>query len=327
MIFRLFKGTRPLKCGLFVFCLCWHYAVYSASSIKFIHFLVTDSNLVEALAKNGIRGQEANYVKTSVANSLKALSTRRNQLDTQTLRTLLDQLPVSGRDVQLRAELLRIIETPSEQVSPDDFVQAINHLIYLSNRYSLRSSSVLSCSECVSGALAARGFKFTMEEVLNQQSKKVLTEILPQDPRELRQFIQTRMRRYEFGDFSKATTDIVGQEEERSLALFLGLKEFGSPSQKNFISAVEQISRNDAGMIDLLSKQRSHKLWRLFSEDMSDEQLEGFTKLMREVDQESRGKNVSLNDAFFRVLQRKAGDDIALQERASQLQRKNCFFQ
>lgn len=328
MFCRLSKNAKFLHAFFLSFFMLFSQASWSAPSVlRFIDFLVTDSGVIEALSKNGVRGDEAQYVRRSIANSLQSLSISGQKPDAQALRTLIDQLPVSGRDVQLRAELIRIIESPSDQVSPDDFVQAINHLIYLANRYSLRSSAVLACSECVSGALAARGFRFTLEVVQNQNSKKVLSEILPTDPRELRTYIQSRMRRHQLGDFSKVTTDLVAPEEERSLALFLGLKEFGSPSQKNFISAVEQMSRTSSGEINLFDPARPHKLWRLFYEDLSDQQLDGFTRLIREVDQESRDSSLSLKDSFAQVLNKRAADNPALQERAAQLQRQNCFFQ
>lgn len=300
----------------------------SASGVgRLVDFLVTDSGVMEALSKNGIYAQEANYVRSSINRSLKALSFGSNKLDAQNLIDLLNQLPVSGRDVKLRSELMDVLKTSSARVSSDDFIQAINHLIYLSNRYSVRSSSVLACSECVSGALAARGFKFLMEDVNNLNAKKVLTEILPNDPKQLRQYIQTQMRLQGLGDFSRVTTDLVAPQEERSLALFLALKENGSSSQRNFISAVEQLSRNSKGELQLFQPERPHKLWRLFSEELSDKQIEGFTRLIREVDQLSRDLNISLKEAFGRVLEKRAGGDKLLSQRAQQLQRQNCFFQ
>lgn len=316
-----------LRAQLLSFCLILSLSVHSSGVGRFIDFIVTDSGVMEALSKNGLRGDEANYVRKSISNSLQALSSNNKKPSAQNLKAILDQLPVSGRDVQLKSELVRILESSSDQVSPDEFVQAVNNLIYLANRYSLRSSSVLACSECVNGALAARGFRFTMEVVDDVQAKKVLSEILPNDPRQLRQYIQSKMRSMGLGDFSKVTTNLVAPEEERSLALFLGLKEYGSQSQKNFIAAVEQLSRNASGEVQLLDPARPHKLWRLFYEDLSDDQLAGFTKLITEVDQEARSANSSLKEAFGKVLEKRAADNPAMQERAAQLQRQNCFFQ
>ncbi|MBK26211.1 MAG: hypothetical protein CME70_19590 [Halobacteriovorax sp.] len=285
-----------------------------------VDMLISDAGVASALGKSGIRGQAATHVKRSVKNSLVALYGGNGVPSKRQLARALQGLPSKGKDGRIVRELKVLLNKKEADLTKGDFVDAVNNLIYLANRYGLKSTSVLACAQCVSDSLAKSGFKFTMELVENKQSQKVLTSVLPQNPRDLRNYISKEMKG--FGGSGKDFDKLVGAEEERALALFLGLNKYGSKSQKAFIEAVKEVSGGK-----LVDSKNPHKLWKLFADDASSAELEGWTKLLKEVNAEAKASKISKKDAFYKVLTKKAGDDANMTSRIDTLKAKRCFFQ
>ena len=102
------------------------------------------------------------------------------------------------------------------------FSNAINNIIYLANRHG--RSVIITCADCVNTNLANAGFKFTVETIKNSSASKLLNDVIPRNPAQLNTFISGRMKRLGMGDYSKVTPDLVAPEDEKSLALFLGLR-------------------------------------------------------------------------------------------------------
>lgn len=285
-----------------------------------VDMIISDAGVASALGKSGIRGQAASHVKRSVKNSLVALYGGSGTPTKRQLAKALQGLPSKGKDGRMVRDLKVLLNKKEGELTKGDFVDAVNNLIYLANRYGLKSTSVLACAQCVSDSLAKSGFKFTMELVENKQSKKVLTSILPQNPRDLKNYITKEMKA--FGGAGKDFNKVVGVEEERALALFLGLNKYGSKAQKNFIAAVKEVSGGK-----LVDSKNPHKLWKLFADDASSAELEGWTSLLKEVSQEAKKSKISKKDAFYKVLTNKAGDDAGLGSRVDTIRAKRCFFQ
>lgn len=294
---------------------------------RFVDLLLHDSGVAEALGKSGIRGKQASLIKRYVNNSLLALSSNGKKPSRTQLARILKQIPDSGKDGRIKKQLTILLNKSEKNLKKGDLVDAINNLMYLANRYGSGQATVLACAQCVSDTLYKNGFRFTMEVVSNKQSKKVLTKMLPTKPKDLKRFISSKLRSNGFGYSSKALRSQVAPEEEKSLALFLGLASSGSKTQKNFIEAVKDVSRNSKGKVSLLDPNNPHKLWKLFTDDVTDLELEGWTKLLKEVSQDARNSGeVGKKKAFFRYLERKASKEGIPSERVEVLKRKNCFF-
>ena len=289
-----------------------------------VDMLISDAGVASALGKSGIRGQAATHVKRSVKNSLVALYGGKGVPSKRQLARALQGMPSKGKDGRIVKQLKSLLNKKEAELTKGDFVDAVNNLIYLANRYGLKSTSVLACAQCVSDSLAKNGFKFTMEMLENTQSKKVLTSVLPQNPRDLRNFISKEMKR--FGGTGRDFDQLDGAEEERALALFLGLEKYGSKAQKDFISAVKEVSTGKKG-VKLVDKDNPHKLWKLFADDASQAELEGWTKLLKNVNAEAKASKISKKDAFYKVLTKKAGDDANMTSRIDTMKAKRCFFQ
>jgi hypothetical protein len=296
-----------------------------ASSVKLVDFLVNGTGVTEVLGKYGIKGQDASQVKSYVNASLNALNLNSA---TPTKKDILDSLakiPMTGQDANIRKELQVLLDKPESQFTKDDVVKSINHLIYLANRHGKAGSVIITCSECVNDSLAKSGFKFTVETLKDSSTKKVLTEVLPKNPKDLNAFIAARMKRMGAGDYSKVTPDLVSPDEERSLGLFLGLAENGNAKQKELVKAVMEVSKTPNGQVNLIDPKNPHKLWKLLADDMSPEVMDGWIDMLKQVAKEGKS-SPSKKDAFYSYLQKKAGNDPVLNDQLKALKAKKCFF-
>ena len=300
----------------------------NAAGGKLIELLVNDSGILEILGKRGIKGAPAKKVSEYVSQSILSISYSSKKPAAGDLRKIIKGITGSEVDNAYKRELVELLEKPADKVTKDDLVTAVNNLIYLSNRFGKRGSTVLACAECVSEALSRHGFKFTLEVLNDKSSKRVLTQVLPREPRQLTTFISSEMSKSGLGDYSRsaARTNLVSPEEERALGLFLGLRKYGNKKQKELADAIVSVSKDGAGETSLLSRENPHKLWKLFSEDMSDDVMDSWTKMLKEVGEKSDGAEGSSKKAFYNYLERVAGDDPVLREQLSALKRKNCFF-
>lgn len=302
----------------------------AGAASKVIDLLVNDSGLSELLTRKGIRGVAAHKVKSSVRNSLMNLTSNGKLPSAYQLRQILRNLSVDtspgSPDAALKAKLRSFLQKSGDNITSDELTDVVNDLIYLSHRYGNGQATALACSQCVSDSLHKRGFKYTLEVLEDSNAKRVMKSFLPKNPKQTRSFVFKTMKQENMGDFSRASLDILSREEEKTLALFLGMKKFGNQKQKDFVQAVLDISKKPDGAVELLDPSNKHKLWKLFADDLSDTELEGWTKILREVAQESNGQR-SKREAFFKVLEKRAGDHEGMNQKIQVLKRKNCFFQ
>lgn len=302
----------------------------AGAASKVIDLLVNDSGLSELLTRKGIRGVAAHKVKSSVRNSLMNLSPNGQLPSAYQLRGILKNLSVDtspgSPDAALKAKLRSFLNKSGDNISSDELTDVVNDLIYLSHRYGSGQATALACSQCVSDNLYKRGFKYTLEVLEDSNAKRVMKSFLPKNPQQTRSFVFKTMKQENMGDFSRASIDLLSREEEKTLALFLGMKKFGNQKQKDFVQAVLDISKRPDGSVELLDPSNKHKLWKLFADDLSDKELEGWTRILRETAQESNGQR-SKKDAFFKVLEKRAGEHEGMNQKIQVLKRKNCFFQ
>ena len=292
-----------------------------ASGVKLVDYLVSSSGITEILAKHGIKGNDAKQVQSYVASSLAALGNK-SSLTKQELADVLVKLPVAGADANVRKGLQMLLDTPADQIKKQDVVNAINNIIYLANRH---RSVIITCSECVNENLSKAGFKFTVETVKNASSTKLLKDVIPNNPAQLNTFISTRMKKAGMGDYSKVTPDLVAPEDEKSLALFLGLAESGSAEQKALIASIKKLSTKN-GKTNIIDPKNPHKFWKIVADDMSSQDMAGWTRTLDEVSARAAKDNVSAEEAFYRTLKDKAQGNEYLTKQYETLKAKKCFF-
>ncbi|AUN97076.1 hypothetical protein DOM21_16315 [Bacteriovorax stolpii] len=303
--------------------LCLTINVSYASAVKLVDYMVSGSGIAEILAKHGIKGNDAKQVQSYVASSLAALSSKGSTLSKQELLDVLSKLPVTGQDANVRKGLQMLLDTPAEKIQKKDVVNAINNIIYLANRHG--KSVIITCAECVNENLARDGFKFTVEAIKNASASKLLNDVIPKNPAQLNTFISGRMKRLGMGDYSKVTPDLVAPEDEKSLALFLGLAESGSAEQKALISSIKKLSTKN-GKTNIIDPKNPHKFWKVLADDMSAQDMAGWTRTLDEVATRAQKDNISAEEAFYRTLKDKASGNEYLTKQYETLKAKRCFF-
>jgi hypothetical protein len=308
---------------LLVLCLTANVS-YSAVTVQLADFLVSTSGLAEILAKQGIRGNDSKQVQSYVASSLAVLGSKNSTMTKADLTKILAALPpATGKDAAARKELEALLQKDASQVKKADLVNAINNLIYVANRYG--TSVIITCAECVNENLARDGFKFTAGALKDAKSNQILSEVIPKNPAQLNTFISSRMKKLGMGDYSKVTTTSVLPEDEKSLALFLGLAENGSTEQKALVDSIKKLSTKN-GKTNIIDPKNPHKFWKILADDMSPEDMAGWTKTLNEVAARAEKDKVTAEEAFYRTLKDKAEGNDYLMKQYEILKAKKCFF-
>lgn len=307
---------------LLIFCLSIN--VSFASAVKLVDYIVSGSGVSEILVKNGITGNEAKQVQSYIASSLASLSNKKGKdLSREELLAIISKLPVTGQDATTRKSLQVLLDKPDAAIKKADVVEAINHIIYLANRHG--NSVIITCAECVNEKLAKDGFKFTVEAITNASAQKLFKGTIPQNPADLNKFISARMKRLGMGDYSKVTPKAVLPEDEKTLALFLGLAEAGSAEQKALIASIKKVSTKD-GKVNIIDPKNPHKFWKILADDMSAADMSGWTKTLDEVAARASKDGVTAEEAFYRTLKDKAQGNEYLTKQYETLKAKKCFF-
>ena len=298
----------------------------NAAGGKLIDFLLNGSGALEVLAKYNIKGDAASEVGRYLELSLKSLNISGQLPSRQQFTAIIDQLGGSAEDLRLKKQLQELLAKDVDQVSKDEVVGAINNIIYLANRHGNTATAVLGCARCVSDELSLHGFRFTMKELSDSNAQTVLTSVLPKNPADIRRFISSKFQAYGLGDYSRVSSRLVAPEEERAMALMLGLYEGGSAKQKELVRQVFEASKDSSGRIRFMAEGGENKLHLLFTEDMDDEYIEYWTKTLRKVASERKESGDSMKEAFFKSLKKEAGDDPVAGEQIELLRSKKCFF-
>lgn len=298
----------------------------SAAGGKLIDFLLNGSGILEVLAKHNIKGEAASEVGRYLELSLKSLNISGQMPSRQQFVAIVEGLGGSPEDLRLKNQLKQLLSKDADALSKDEVVSAINNIIYLANRHGNTATAVLGCARCVSDELSLHGFRFTMRELSDSNARDVLTSILPKNPQDVRRFISSKFQAYGLGDYSRVSSRLVAPEEERAMALMLGLYEAGSAKQKELVRQIFEASKDSSGKIKFMADGGENKLHLLFTEDMDDEYVEYWTKTLRGVASDRKESGDSMKESFFKTLQKNAGDDPVANEQIELLRAKKCFF-
>lgn len=293
--------------------------------LKFVDYLVQGSGLAEVLAKQGILGESAATVQTSVQNSLRAFSSSGGDISGAELKSVLESLSVTGEDAVMRNQLLELLNRSGDELSSEDVATAINSLIYLADSRGVRGFVAKSCTSCVDSTLVNRGIVYTFATVQDETTKRVLESVVPRGQRELTTFIQRRMSSMNIGNFNRVPRELIPAEDQRALGLFLAMAEHGTPTQKEFVQAVLEFSKKSNGQVSLLDAENPHTFWRLFIEDKDSDFLAFYSQLLREAASEEPN-HAAREDSFYRVFSRVHEDNPIALRQIDELKTKGCLF-
>lgn len=310
------KRWQAFGMGLFILTLPVGHAA------GFLHsFVHSAQQFEELLILRGHSVAEAQSLLATRQEAFLALTGERESLSASELLASLKGLQVEGaQDQQLQRSLLALMNQDESQISSRELAQIFNQLIYLSHRYGKRASTVLACGQCVDSNLLSSGIRYGLGSVVGTDAKKLMEQI-PTSPKDLKRYLINQMRQANLGDYSKVALSQVAPEEERSLALFLAMKNSSNPHQRELYQKIISLS----GTAELFNPEHSHKLWKIFADDPSEEEVRGWSALLEEV-RSNRGAGESLESAFYSVLENKARSNSRLAQKLETLKTKNCYF-
>lgn len=296
--------------------------VYGAGTVKLVDYMISSSGLTELLSKNGIKGVDAKQVESYVATSIGSFGAGKT-LTQKEFAEVLSKIPATGKDATIRKKLQVLLDKSDADIKKEDVVEAVNSILYLANRYG--KSVVVTCADCVSDSLTKSGFKFTVENIKNAGSVKLLSDVIPSNPKDLNLFIKSKAKRLGFGDYSQASPQFIPASEEKSLALFLALAESGSAVHKEFAGIIKKLSTSN-NKTNLFNSRNPNKLWKIVTSDVSDEHIVRMTALLKEVDTVAIKENMKIEDAFYQVLKKRSEGSDELFQKFKNIKTKRCFF-
>lgn len=300
----------------------------AAGAGKLIDVFLTQTGLEGIILKAGLEDDVARNIRKYIQNSLLSFNAEDGLPNKSQLIEILNSIKGDKRDTIYKRKLLQLLNKDADSLSKKEFVDSVNSLIYLANRYGVKNATVLACAECVTSSLSRHGFLFTFEQMAETNIKQLLESYVPRRPNDLKYFITSKMRALGFGEFGRASRGLVLPSEERTLALFLALAEESSPAtlkQRELINAILEISKDSKGNIKLFDSDNAHKLYKLVDDNaMSDGMRDFWIKTLKEANADSSAK--SKKEAFFKVLRREAGDKSELNDLVNSLEIQKCFF-
>jgi hypothetical protein len=296
---------------------------FASGTTKLVDYLISELRVTEILAMKGIKGQDAVLVNDYLSTALKALGAKKN-VTPEELNNILDKLPIGSSDSKVKADLKALLSKPRNELSKDDVVQAINKLLYIADRHG--KSIAITCANCVNESLALHGFDFSVKKIKGAKVKDIIENILPKDADEYHKFITTKARNAKMGDYSKPDVQ-VSPSEEKALATYFSILELGTPEQKKLALTIKKLSTKN-GNTNLFDKVDSHKFWKIFTEedDMSAKDLKGWTDTLNEVAERAEKENITVEQAFYKTLRKKAEGNEELTKQCDIIESKRCFF-
>ena len=286
------------------------------------------SGLSEHLASKGFEQTVAGRVEGYVHRSLDSLG--ESILPASTIFRLLQRefergkrdlaihylrsLKVTPADEMYRSRLVSLLDRDVATFSWQDWVDAVDGLVYLGGRYGASDrSSLLACSICVDTSLHQHGYKFALKDVRNLRVQKVLEHTVPTSHQEIDRHILDWIRVLGLGHFHASARILVAPEERRSLAVFLAMAFESSPAnlkERELIDAIVEVSRRPDGRVRLVDAKNFHRLWTLLGgqdaiieggDTSGNALVESWTMVLAETAAKARGKTYK-GHAFRRAI-------------------------
>ena len=208
-----------------------------------------------------------------------------------------------------------------DKMSKDDLIRTLSNLYYVA---SISGKNLMGvCATCNKDTPLIPGLDFLITETRSTTSKNLFTHMINlKTPGALSKHVSGLLRKLGIKNSNLAPI------EERPMALFLALKESGSPAQIAYVEAVFELSltsvrkNGDQEVGNLLE----HRLWN--NQDLFDnnEFLPEWTKLIKEVSTYQKKSKHSIEKSWEDVLTIRAGEDTDKYAKLQALLKKGCFM-
>lgn len=287
-----------------VFCTLVMVSANTYSSVLKVFDALLDKNQLEVLMSSrgiydkGVIGQ----VGKNVRYSLSDLSVSGEAVTMKQLKGL-DKLISAPSDRAKYTSLMSTLAKDVKEVSRSELVDAVNGLVLLSQRYGTRSKAILACAPCVNKDLAEAGFNFTLSELKDPASQRIFKEMnkKAKDPVTAAKFINSEVRKLKIG-----SNPSLSATDEEAFIYFLMIPSHGTAEQKRVYQALLNVSKNKSGDIDLFDSANGHKLYNIFTDNLSDGELDAWEGLLADTAKTMKDEDMSTMDAFYSVLERRA---------------------
>lgn len=293
-----------------------------ASVLKVFDALLDKAQLEVLMSSRGILDKAVvGQVGKNIRYSLQDLSVSGKSATMSELKSL-GKLISAPTDKAKYDSLMKTLSKDVKDVTRQELVDSINGLVLLSQRYGTRSKAILACAPCVNKDLAEAGFNFTLSELKDPASQRIFREMnkKAKDPLTAAKFINSEVKKLKIG-----SNPSLSATDEEAFIYFLMIPNHGTTEQKRVYEALLNVSRNKAGEIDMFDASNGHKLYNIFSDNLSASELEAWESLLADTAKTMKDEDMSTMDAFYTVLEKRA-DTVSDQAEKSDLLAKLDFI-
>ncbi len=288
-----------------------------ASVFKLADVFINEAAVKLFVKKTGANSAGVSKMSQYIGTSVNSITKGMGDGD---LYTALKKLPVERSDLAKKNAIIKVLSKDSEKVSNEEFVSAVNDLIYLSNKYGYYKKKSVTCSLCVGEDLSLIGYKTSIRVVSDNDTvvSKRLAD-LPTSNKRLRDLNRKNLRQLGAVD----TVAELDQQEYRAFGLFLELTKKGKKEHREFGEAV--LKFNTVGGKPVLNGSRApSSLWKLSVSNLPKEKLQKFTAMLEVA---SKQKDpAARKDVLFDQLFKEAGSNSDEVSAVRKLKSNNCFF-
>lgn len=285
-----------------------------ASVVKLADVLFDHNGLKSKLLSSGVSIEQVSRISSLVEISLNSLTGNKSD----SLVSIVKNLAVSNTDIAKKNKLLSVLSSNKNSLDNEEFIDALNQLIYLADRYGVGRQTTLSCSVCVSDELANIGIHSSISLITDKNIARVLKTI-PTDSKKITLLIKNRLKELGARDVSYLITE----SDERVFALFLELSRRGTAEYQDFVKTVLAFNKAQDGTINLAGPKSIGPLWRVLNSTLTDEKIVSLTNALKSTLKE---KPENRSEAFFKVLKENALGDEDKISSINELKANNCLF-
>ncbi|EQC45599.1 hypothetical protein [Bacteriovorax sp. Seq25_V] len=299
-----------------------------ASVVKVFDALLDKAQLETLLTSRGIFDRGViGQVGKNVRYSLQDISSSSKIASMKELKNM-GKLITNPEDKAKYAELMKVMSKDSKEITREELVTTINSLVLLSQRYGVRSKSILACAPCVNKELAETGFNFTLNELKDPASQRIFKEMnkKAKDPMTASKFINSEVSKAKLGSApSLSATD------EEAFIYFLMIPKHGTEEQKRVYDAIVKVSKTKSGSTDMFDADNGHKLYNIFSDSLTPSELNLWEDLLEDTAKTMKEEDMGTMDAFYRTLEKRAesvsdqAEKNDLLAKLDYIKREGCF--
>ena len=282
----------------------------NASLFKLADVFISSNLLKQQMAKTGVRGASINELGDSINVAVDSL--KRSNLD---FYKSIETLKVERIDKSKKNNLLSLMRKDNANLSNEEFVEAINDLFYLSQKY---GKGAISCSSCNADDLKLLNINTRIKRIGNKKLSSYLTRI-PKNKLRLNKYIKSRLINLGL----QTNLSRLKAEDSVTFALFLNLAKTGSKDYQEFAKSVIAFNKVGNKKSDLVGRDSLSSIWKIVADEISIGDLNSLTTVLNKVSKLEPGARET---AFYDELFKLAGNDPEKVNKVRRLKSNNCYF-